>query len=52
MFISLYDLFSQESKPKLIIGLSFFEPETVLIEAGAHDIALDICVQPNSVLRF
>lgn len=47
-----YDRFLSESKPKKIIGLSFFEPEEDLIETDAHDIALDMCVHSEGVVAF
>ena len=47
-----YDRFLQSSKPKLIIGLSFFEPEETLIESDEHDIPLHFCVHPKGVEVF
>ena len=47
-----YDRFLQSCKPKLIVGLSFYEPEQELIESGQHDIPLHYCVHPKGIEKF
>ena len=47
-----YDRFLNKCKPELTIGLSFFEPEKKLIEAGEHDVSLDFCVYPGGTSYF
>ncbi len=48
-----YDRFLAEAQPKAIVGLSFFEPETQLIEdVYSHDIVLDYCVTPTKLYTF
>ena len=47
-----YDRFLQDSKPKLTIGLSFFEPEENDIEVNEYDQPLDLCVYPDRVVHF
>jgi len=47
-----YDRFLKESKPKKIIGLSFFSPEQNFIETDEHDIPLDMCVYPERAISF
>lgn len=48
-----YDKFLSECKPDIIkIGLSFFEPEELIIDVFEGDIKLDYCVTPNSIHSF
>lgn len=48
-----YDRFLQSCKPEtLIIGLSFFEPETTLIPAETTDVALQYCITPSKIYQF
>lgn len=48
-----YDKFLSECKPEVIkIGVSFFEPETLISDVLATDIQLDLCVTPTKVYKF
>ena len=47
-----YDRFLSGTKPKQIIGLSFFKPEEDFIETDAHDVSLDVCVHSEGVVMF
>ncbi len=48
-----YDRFLTECNLDVIkIGLSFFKPETELIDALETDIKLDYCVTPDEVFKF
>ncbi|WP_115460964.1 5-formyltetrahydrofolate cyclo-ligase [Winogradskyella aurantiaca] len=48
-----YDRFLNECRGNVLkIGLSFFGPEQDVFEVDPNDIPLDICVTPDSVLRF
>lgn len=48
-----YDKFLSECDPETIkIGLSFFEPEELILDTFEGDIKLDYCVTPNSVFKF
>lgn len=48
-----YDKFLAECKPETIkIGLSFFEPEELILDVFESDILLDFCVCPNGVYEF
>jgi len=48
-----YDKFLSECKPEILkIGLSFFEPETTILDVFHSDIQLDICVTPSKVYNF
>ena len=49
----LYDKFLSKCQPETIkIGLSFFEPEDLLIEIAANDVKLDFCVTSQNILKF
>ena len=48
-----YDKFLSECDPETIkIGLSFFEPEELILDTFEGDIKLDYCVTPNRVFKF
>ena len=48
-----YDKFLLECNPETIkIGLSFFEPEELILDIFEGDIKLDYCVTPNRVFKF
>ena len=48
-----YDKFLSECDPETIkIGLSFFEPEELILDIFEGDIKLDYCVTPNRVFKF
>jgi 5-formyltetrahydrofolate cyclo-ligase len=48
-----YDKFLSDCNPETIkIGLSFFEPEELIIDIFEGDIKLDFCVTPKSVYQF
>ncbi|MUU78529.1 5-formyltetrahydrofolate cyclo-ligase [Winogradskyella endarachnes] len=48
-----YDRFLEACKPETIkIGLSFFEPETEIIDTSINDIQLDFCVTTEKVYQF
>nr|WP_315254268.1 5-formyltetrahydrofolate cyclo-ligase [uncultured Flavobacterium sp.] len=48
-----YDKFLAECKSQTIkIGLSFFEPEELILDVFESDILLDYCVMPSSVSEF
>ncbi|MES2746996.1 MAG: 5-formyltetrahydrofolate cyclo-ligase [Bacteroidota bacterium] len=48
-----YDIFLSECKPETLkIGLSFFEPEEVILDVLETDIRLDYCVTPEKTYRF
>ena len=48
-----YDKFLAECNPNTIkIGLSFFEPEELILDVNPTDIQLNYCVTPNRVLNF
>ena len=48
-----YDKFLTECKPETIkIGLSFYEPEELILDIIATDVLLDYCVTPIGVFNF
>jgi 5-formyltetrahydrofolate cyclo-ligase len=48
-----YDNFLAACKPDTIkIGLSFFDPEKIIIDSNKFDVKLDYCVTPNSIFQF
>ena len=48
-----YDKFLSECKPETIkIGLSFFEPEELILDVFENDILLDYCVTPSEIYTF
>lgn len=48
-----YDRFMAQCKPAThFIGLSFFEPVSVVDDIDAHDIPLHQCITANSIYRF
>jgi 5-formyltetrahydrofolate cyclo-ligase len=48
-----YDKFLSECDPETIkIGLSFFEPEELILDIFEGDIKLDYCITPNRVFKF
>ena len=48
-----YDKFLSECNPGTIkIGLSFFEPEELILDIFENDILLNYCVTPNGVYEF
>jgi 5-formyltetrahydrofolate cyclo-ligase len=48
-----YDKFLAECNPNTIkIGLSFFDPEELILDVNPTDIQLNYCVTPNRVLNF
>jgi len=48
-----YDKFLSACKPGTIkIGLSFFEPEELILDVFESDILLNYCVTPNGVYEF
>ena len=48
-----YDKFLAECNPNTIkIGLSFFEPEELILDVNPTDIQLNYCVTPNKIYEF
>lgn len=48
-----YDRFLSLCRPNVLkVGLSFFEAEEKIDDAGTHDIVLDYCVTPERVYSF
>ena len=47
-----YDRFLSESKPKKVIGLSFFPPEKAILDITKTDYRLDFCVLPDEIHDF
>ena len=48
-----YDKFLAECNPNTIkIGLTFFEPEEIILDLNPEDIQLNYCVTPKSVFKF
>jgi 5-formyltetrahydrofolate cyclo-ligase len=48
-----YDKFLSECKPETIkIGLSFFDPEELILDIFESDVLLDYCVTPSGVYAF
>lgn len=48
-----YDKFLTECKPETIkIGLSFFEPDELILDVFENDVLLDYCVCPDGVYEF
>jgi 5-formyltetrahydrofolate cyclo-ligase len=48
-----YDKFLSECKPETIkIGLSFFEPEELILGVFESDVLLDYCVTPSEIYTF
>jgi 5-formyltetrahydrofolate cyclo-ligase len=48
-----YDRFLTECHPNCIkIGLSFFKPETEILDISKTDIKLDYCVTPDDTFKF
>lgn len=48
-----YDSFLKDCNPNCkFIGVSFFKPETELIQTYSTDIAIHFCVSPNEILKF
>lgn len=48
-----YDKFLSECNPDTIkVGLSFFEPETLISDVFEGDVKLDYCVTPKTVFDF
>ena len=48
-----YDKFLSECKPEVIkVGLSFFEPENLILNVFESDVLLNYCVTPNEIYRF
>lgn len=48
-----YDSFLKDCNPNCkFIGVSFFEPETDLIETYSTDIPLNYCITPNKIHQF
>ena len=48
-----YDKFLSQCNPNTIkIGLSFFEPVTIIEDVDINDMALDICVTPTNLYSF
>lgn len=47
-----YDRFLNLSKPKFIIGLSFFEPEKNNLFTNNYDVKLTNCVLPDKIYNF
>jgi 5-formyltetrahydrofolate cyclo-ligase len=48
-----YDKFLSQCKPETIkIGLSFFEPEELILDVFESDVVLDYCVMPSGVSEF
>lgn len=48
-----YDKFLSQCNPNTIkIGLSFFEPVTIIEDVDINDMALDICVTPTNLYLF
>lgn len=48
-----YDKFLSQCKPETIkIGLSFYEPETIILDILEGDVRLDYCITPNLIYAF
>ncbi len=47
-----YDRFLTESKPKKVIGLSFFPPEKTISNIVNEDYRLDSCILPDKIYEF
>jgi 5-formyltetrahydrofolate cyclo-ligase len=48
-----YDKFLSECLPETLkIGLSFFEPEILILDIFENDIALDYCITPQKIHHF
>lgn len=48
-----YDKFLAECNPNTIkIGLSFFEPEELILDVTTSDVQLNYCVTPNKIIKF
>ena len=48
-----YDKFLSQCKPETIkIGLSFFEPEELILDVLESDVLLNYCICPNRVYEF
>jgi 5-formyltetrahydrofolate cyclo-ligase len=48
-----YDKFLAECNPNTIkIGLTFFEPEEIILDLNPEDIQLNYCVTPKNVFKF
>lgn len=48
-----YDIFLSECNPNTLkIGLSFFEPETIINDTHSNDVILDYCVTPWEIYTF
>jgi 5-formyltetrahydrofolate cyclo-ligase len=48
-----YDTFLSECKPETIkIGLSFFEPEELILDVFENDVRLDYCITPEKIYTF
>lgn len=48
-----YDKFLTQCKPETLkIGLSFFEPEELILDVFESDVLLDYCVMPSGVCKF
>ena len=48
-----YDKFLAECGPNTIkIGLSFFEPEELILDVTTSDVQLNYCVTPNKTIKF
>ena len=48
-----YDKFLAQCKPETIkIGLSFFEPEDLILNVFDVDVKLDFCATPTSIYKF
>ncbi|WP_010182010.1 5-formyltetrahydrofolate cyclo-ligase [Aquimarina agarilytica] len=47
-----YDRFLASSKPKLCVGLSFFEAETKINDVDIRDVPLDYCTLPDKTYNF
>ncbi len=49
----IYDHFLKECRPDVIkIGLSLFDPEPLIEDVWAEDVALDYCVTPRGIHSF
>jgi len=47
-----YDRFLANSKPKKVIGLSFFPPEKVILDVTKTDFKLDFCILHDKIYNF
>ena len=48
-----YDKFLSNCKPETIkIGLSFFEPENLILDVFENDVKLDYCITPRKIYKF